>query len=133
MAVVAPQFQQATLRIEQPADPIVAPLGTEWQRTDEWYSFAKSPRAPDIRVLATIDESSYAPGEFFDGTSLAMGADHPMIWKHCVRKGRVFYAALGHTAETFAEPQYRGLLQRAIAWAGRIGSPAASPMPLDCE
>lgn len=130
---MAPQFQQATLRIEQPADPIVAPLGTEWQRTDEWYSFAKSPRAPDIRVLATIDESSYAPGEFFDGTSLAMGADHPMIWKHCVRQGRVFYAALGHTAETFAEPQYRGLLQRAIAWAGRIGSPAASPMPLDCE
>jgi len=130
---MSPQFQQATLRVEQPADPIVAAIPDPWVRTDEWYSFAKSPRAPDMRVLVTIDESTYEPGEFFTGTRLAMGADHPMIWKHCVGRGRVFYAAPGHTAETFAEPEYRGLLRRAIAWAGRIGTPAVSPQPLACE
>ena len=127
-----PQFQQAQLRIEQPPDPLVASLPDPWVRTDEWYSFAKSPRAPDVRVLVSIDESTYAPGSFF-GKALAMGADHPMIWKHCVGRGRVFYAAPGHTAETYAEPEYRGLLEAAIAWAGRIGSQAVSPQPLDCE
>ena len=76
-----PQFQQATVRIEQPADPIVGTLGPAWQRTDEWYSFAQSPRAPDLRVLAALDEASYVPRGLF-GASLAMGADHPVIWKH---------------------------------------------------
>ncbi len=81
-----PQFQQATLHIEQPADPIVAALEEDWVRTDEWYSFEKSPRAADVRVLATIDESTYSPGSFF-GKALAMGSDHPMIWKHCAGAG----------------------------------------------
>ena len=128
-----PQFQRATLHIEQPADPIVAALPATWSRTDEWYAFAKSPRAPDLRVLATIDERSYVPGSFF-GKELAMGSDHPMIWKHCVGKGRVFYSALGHTAESYAEPEYREVLARAVAWAGRMGDPAAAaPGALACE
>ncbi len=115
---IDPQFQQATLRVEQPADPIVSGLPPEWVREDEWYSFEASPRAPDLKVLLTIDESTYVPGEFF-GTPLSMGEDHPMIWKHCVDGGRVVYSALGHTGESYAEPGYREVLTRAISWAGR--------------
>jgi len=129
-----PQFQPAVLQVEQPADPILASLDGEWRRTDEWYSFAQSPRAPDLRVLLTIDESSYAPGSFF-GTDLAMGQDHPVIWKHCPGQGRVFYSALGHTAESYAEPEYRDILVRAVKWAGKI-SGAAQPSAaarLSCE
>jgi len=130
---IDPQFQQAVVRIEQPADPIVAARGESWTRTDEWYSFAQSPRAPDLRVLATIDERSYEPGSFF-GTPLAMGADHPVMWKHCVGRGRAFYSAMGHTAETYAEPGYREVLTRAIAWAGRMSADAgAVPGTLACE
>jgi uncharacterized protein len=130
-----PQFQQATLHVEQPADPIVAALPLNWSRTDEWYSFAKSPRGPDVRVLVTIDESSYTPGSMF-GTALAMGGDHPVIWKHCVGRGRALYSALGHTAESFAEPEYREVLKRAIAWAARLQPAVAAPIagaPLTCE
>lgn len=128
-----PQFQRATLRVEQPADPMVSGLPAEWVREDEWYSFAASPRAPDVRVLLTIDESTYSPGEFFN-TPLSMGEDHPMIWKHCVGEGRVLYSALGHTAETYADSKYRELVTRAIAWVGRIdeGDPAG-PNGLACE
>ncbi|MBP6723646.1 MAG: ThuA domain-containing protein [Halioglobus sp.] len=115
---IDPQFQRATLRVEQPADPIVSGLPQEWVREDEWYSFEASPRAADVGVLLTLDESTYAPGEFF-GTPLSMGADHPMIWKHCIGRGRVVYSALGHTGESYAEPGYREVLTRAIAWAGR--------------
>ncbi len=128
-----PQLQQATVRIEQPADPIPGALGPAWQRTDEWYSFAKSPRAPDLRVLATLDEASYVPSGLF-GTSLAMGADHPIIWKHCAGAGRVFYSALGHTADSYAEPAYREILVRAIQWAGRISTADRQAAdPLSCE
>ena len=128
-----PQFQQATLRAEQPADPIVSGLPDEWVREDEWYSFAASPRAPDVRVLLTIDESTYNPGEFFN-TPLGMGEDHPMIWKHCVGEGRVVYSAPGHTAETYADPKYRELVSRAIAWSGRINAHGmAGPDGLACE
>lgn len=113
-----PQFQRATLHIEHKDDPIVQGLGPTWSFEDEWYSFEKSPRADDVQVLATVDESSYKPEIF--GFSLRMGADHPVIWKHCVQRGRVFYSALGHTAEAYADKQYRSVLEHATAWAAGI-------------
>lgn len=113
-----PQFQRATLHIENGDDPIVQGLGSTWTREDEWYSFEKSPRADGVTVLATIDEATYKPAIF--SLSLRMGADHPVIWKHCVGRGRVFYSALGHTAQSYAEPDYRRVLEHAVAWAARV-------------
>lgn len=113
-----PQYQTATLRIEDRNDPIVQALGETWSREDEWYSFQESPRGAGVHVLATLDENTYSP-EFF-GKSLRMGADHPIIWKHCVKNGRVFYSALGHTASTYQEPKYQSLVARAIAWAAGL-------------
>jgi type 1 glutamine amidotransferase len=116
-----PQFQRATIRIEDNSDPIVQGLGATWQREDEWYSFARSPRGTGVHVLATLDESSYRPEIF--GKSIRMGADHPIIWKHCLENGRVFYSALGHTAGSYREPNYQSVLEHAIAWsAGLEGS-----------
>ena len=128
-----PQFQSARVNVEQPLDPILAGMPNPWQHTDEWYSFAASPRAPDVRVLAALDETSYSPGRFM-GTELSMGTDHPIIWKHCVGGGRVFYSAMGHTAESYADPAYRDVLLRAIGWAARL-DPArdVSESPLACE
>jgi uncharacterized protein len=82
----------------------------------------------------SIDESSYVPGSFF-GKALAMGADHPVIWKHCVGRGRAFYSALGHTAESYAEPEYREVLKRAINWAGGLEQDPVAPAAgaLACE
>lgn len=113
-----PQFQTATIRIEDTNDPIVRDLGSEWIREDEWYSFAQSPRAAGAHVLASLDEKTYSP-EFF-GKSLRMGADHPILWKHCIGKGRVFYSALGHTASTYTEPKYIEVITRALAWAAEL-------------
>jgi len=113
-----PQFQRATIHIENPSDPIVQGLGGTWQREDEWYSFARSPRGTGVRVLATLDEKSYQP-EFF-GQSLRMGDDHPIIWKHCLGNGRVFYSALGHTAASYQEPKYQSVLEHAIVWAAAL-------------
>jgi type 1 glutamine amidotransferase len=64
-----------------------------------------------VRVLLTLDESSYEPG---DG---AMGSDHPIAWCHEYEGGRAFYTALGHTPETYRDALYLGHLSGGVAWA----------------
>jgi len=124
-----PQFQQATVRIEDRTHPATDHLQPEWVRTDEWYSFDRSPRdVPGVNVLATLDERTYDPGSFF-GTELAMGADHPIIWWRCAGKGRVLYSALGHTAESYAEAEYVALLQDAIGWSMKLQGEACGTAP----
>lgn len=117
---MGPQFQMATVNVDDPADPIVASLPQPWQRTDEWYSYAVSPRQRGFHILATLDENSYSPQIFFK--SIRMGGDHPIMWKHCVGAGRVFYSALGHTAETYREPEYATVLARAVEWTSGSGA-----------
>ncbi len=130
---MAPQFQQAAVRIEDRRNPATRDVPAEWRRADEWYSFDKSPRSkPGISVLATLDEGTYKPGSFF-GTELGMGKDHPIIWARCVGKGRTLYSALGHTAATYAEPKYRQHITGALKWALKLDgegcSPNVAPMP----
>ncbi len=113
-----PQFQSATVRVEDPGDPATRELPTEWTRTDEWYSFEKSPRGNGVQVLATLDERTYRPKLLW--MDISMGADHPIVWKHCVGKGRVFYSAMGHTASSYQEPFYLRMLDGAMAWAAGV-------------
>lgn len=115
----APQFQEATVRVENHDHPATRHLPEAWVRTDEWYSFAASPRREGYQVLATLDESTYTPGQLGPRV-LAMGADHPIMWSHCEQRGRAFYSALGHRAEVYADLNYRQVLEGAIAWAARL-------------
>jgi type 1 glutamine amidotransferase len=115
---MGPQFQEATIRVEAPVHPALAHLEREWVRTEEWYSFAKSPRETGARILATLDESTYAPDFklFFIDRDLRMGADHPIIWSQCIGRGRSLYSALGHQAEAYSEPEHLELLEEGVAW-----------------
>jgi uncharacterized protein len=114
-----PQFQDATVRIEQTASGIGAGLPASFTMNDEWYSFVASPR-PHVNVIAMLDESTYRQvGRF--GTNIVMGADHPIVWNHCVGRGRSFYSAIGHRPEQYAEPRYVTMLTQAITWAARRG------------
>ncbi len=124
-----PQFQKATIRVENKTHPASRELPDAWARTEEWYSFAKSARKPGVDVLATLDESTYSPKGMF-GQKLAMGKDHPIIWAHCTGQGRVLYSALGHQASAYAEPEHRKLLNGAMRWALKLdgeGCDAAGP------
>ena len=83
-----PEIQTAAIDVADPRDASTAALPARWSRTDEWYNFAANPR-PSVHVLATIDETSYNPGEG------AMGADHPIAWWHDYDGGRAWYTAGG--------------------------------------
>ena len=114
-----PQFQKAVVTVEDGKHPATRHLGGTWARTDEWYSFDKSPRGGAFNILATLDEGSYRQVGMF-GTDLKMGKDHPIVWWRCVGKGRVLYSGLGHTAESYAEPEYRQMLTGALSWSLKL-------------
>ena len=125
---MGPQFQQATVHIEDQTHPATRGLGATWTRTDEWYSFKSNPRAKGFHVLASLDEGTYRPVmdlSILGAIDIHMG-DHPVIWTHCVGNGRVFYSALGHQASAYDEPKYQSVLNGAIAWAAGLEGPACA-------
>lgn len=119
-----PQFQDARVVVEDVKNPLVAGLGTGWTMKDEWYSFTSNPRANGVTVLARLDEKTYVPGG-----DLAMGDDHPIAWTRCIGRGRSFYSAIGHRAESYAEPSNVKLMEQATAWAAGEGGPACGAKP----
>ena len=69
-------------------------------------------------MLATLDESTYSPRMkiLMIDRDLRMGDDHPIIWSHCIGRGRAIYSALGHLAEAYDEPAHLRFLAQAIEW-----------------
>lgn len=110
---VHPDIQPATLIVENRNHPSTAHLPETWARTDEWYSFETNPRE-DVTVLISIDETSYSPGES------EMDGDHPIAWYHEYDGGRSFYTALGHTSESYSEPEFMAHVKGGIEWAARV-------------
>lgn len=118
MHTMSPQFQEAPVTVEDSKHPATQGLPASWKHTEEWYSFEKSPRSkPGYGVLVSVDEKTYNPVGVF-GKDLRMG-DHPMVWWHCVGKGRVLYNAFGHRADAYSEPENKRLLEQSVAWAAR--------------
>jgi type 1 glutamine amidotransferase len=111
-----PQIQPAAIDVTDAGHASTARLPRHWERTDEWYNFAANPRGR-VRVLATLDESTYSPG---DG---AMGRDHPIAWAHEYDGGRAWYTGGGHTAESYAEPLFRAHLLGGLLYAAGAGPP----------
>jgi uncharacterized protein len=116
-----PQFQQATIHVEDATHPATRHLGSTWVRTDEWYSFERSSR-DHVHVLASLDEHTYSPR--IGWKDISMGGDHPIIWTHCVGRGRAFYSALGHIPSSYSEPNYVQMLGGAISWAAGQEGPS---------
>ncbi len=106
-----PAHQPGRVVVEDPDHPATRHLPAVWQFTDEWYDFRSNPRGR-VHVLARADETSYEGG--------GMGEDHPLVWCREQDAGRVFYTALGHACEAYADPDFRAHLRGGIDWAARI-------------
>ncbi len=109
-----PEVQEAVVRVTDTTHASTRMLPAAWTRTDEWYNFRAAPRE-GVRVLATLDESTYSGG--------TMGEGHPAAWYHTYDGGRAWYTAGGHTAASYQEPLFREHLLGGIRWAA--GKPAA--------
>ena len=67
-----------------------------------------------MHVLATLEESSYAPG------ANAMGVDHPIAWCHNYDGGRAWYTGGGHTTEAYGEQRFIAHVLGGIKWAANL-------------
>ena len=72
-------------------------LPKKWTRFDEWYNFKWISK--NIHVLLALDESSYEGGK--------NGHFHPIAWYQEFDGGRSFYTGLGHTIESYKEPDFK--------------------------
>lgn len=80
---------------------------TVWRRADEIYNYKKM--NPDVRVVMTVDETSYEGGE--------NGENHPFAWYHEFDGGRAFYTGAGHTNESYTEEPFLKHLLGGIQYA----------------
>jgi len=105
-----PAIQEAKLDVVDPDHPATRDLPREWTRTDEWYNLRYV--NDEVNVLVTLDESSYKQrdGEPRDGY-------HPHSWYHDFEGGRAFYTAMGHTDESYSEPDFLGHLWGGLQYA----------------
>lgn len=102
-----PHQQVATLNVLNRNTIATKHLPEIWKRKDEWYNFKDISK--DIKVLITIDESSYEGGK--------NAPVHPMAWYHDFDGGRSFYTELGHVEESYADPLYLQHLLGGIQYA----------------
>ena len=48
---------------------------------------------------------------------VTMNGDHPISWMHEFEGGRAWYTGMGHTKESFLEPEFRKHVLGGIVWA----------------
>lgn len=93
--------------------PAIRGLPATFELVDEWYWFDDFD--PRLRPLLMLDPASI--GE--------KGANpRALAWAHSFEGGRVFYTALGHTAEAWSDPRIVGHVMGGLDWTiGRGARP----------
>ena len=96
------------VNISKPDDPLMQGIGDFDCRSEQYYMHVD----PANEVLATTTFS----GAHCDWVR---GVVMPVVWKKNYGKGRVFYSALGHTADEFAVNEMATIVERGLVWAAR--------------
>jgi len=113
---INPQFQTATIVVEDRRSAATKGLPARWTREEEWYSFRSNPRR-DVDVLLSVDERTYDPRGYSEPDGSPPMGDHPIAWCHATGRGRAWYTALGHRSETYADASFARHLLGGILWA----------------
>jgi hypothetical protein len=82
--------------------------GATKRRTDEWYYF--DDYDPTSRLLVTLDPASIGEKDI---------NPNPVSWTRNVEGGRVFYTAMGHTKESYADPWFLRHIANGLDWVLR--------------
>lgn len=112
-----PKFASATVHVEDRTHPSMKGVPASFTiPKEEWYSYDRSPRS-NVHVLASVDETSYAPA-----TNVRMG-DHPVIWTNPRVPARNVYIFMGHGPDLFENPAFTNILRNAVLWASQTNAP----------
>jgi type 1 glutamine amidotransferase len=115
-----PWHEKVRIKVEDPKHPATAHLGPSFEIADEIYQFKDWDRKK-VHVLLSLDDASV------DLTKQGVKrTDHDFAnaWTREYGEGRVFYTALGHREEVWADPRFLTHLVNGIAWTLRDSPPA---------
>jgi hypothetical protein len=108
--------------------PAVRHFPKAFVKYDEIYQ-PKAWSRDKVNVLLSLDPNrlNYANNPRVHRTD----HDFPVAWSKMYGKGRVFYSTLGHTEESWVDPDVRKMYFEAIRWALWMtdGSTASHPRP----
>jgi uncharacterized protein len=109
---------------EDPAFPAVHHFPREFVKNDEIYQ-PKEWSRDKVHVLLSLD-----PGKLnYENNPRIHRTDHDfaVAWDKMYGKGRVFYSTLGHTEESWSDPDIRKMYFEAIKWALGMTEGSTSP------
>lgn len=113
---------------EDPSFPAVRHFPAKFIKYDEIYQ-PKDWSRDKVNVLLSLDPNRLD----YSNNPRIHRADHdfPVAWAKMYGKGRVFYSTLGHTEESWDDPDIRKMYFEAIKWALWMtdGSTASHPRP----
>ena len=99
---------------EDPSFPATRHLPSAFVKYDEIYQ-PKAWSRDKVNVLLSLDPNKLD----YENNPRIHRADHdfPVAWSKMYGKGRVFYSTLGHTEDSWQDPDIRKMYFEAIKWA----------------
>lgn len=100
-----PGTPRGRVALAEPSHQANRGLAPVVDRADEWYYFDDFD--PRSELLATVEPSSIGQGD---------SNPNPVAWARKVDGGRVFYTAMGHTAESYSDRWFVRHLGNGLDW-----------------
>jgi uncharacterized protein len=106
--------------------PAVSALPVKFVKQDELYVVRNWSRS-DVNVLLRLDESRLD----FSGIEDQVPPSHdiPIAWSKTYGAGRVFASSIGHTRESFSDPDVVTMYREAIKWVLGLTDGGIGPHP----
>jgi len=119
----------APIIVEDPNFPAVRHFPREFTKYDEIYQ-AKDWSREKVNVLMRLDENKI---DLTNPRVKRTDKDFAVAWSKMYGKGRVFYSTLGHTKESWNDPDIQKMYFEAIKWVLGYtnGSTASHPKTAD--
>ena len=106
--------------------PAVAALPRRFVKQDELYVVRNWSRK-DVNVVLRLDEAQLDFRGIED--QVPPDRDMPVAWTKQYGRGRVFASSIGHTRESFSDPDIARMYAEAIKWALRLTDGGSGPHP----
>ena len=100
--------QESTMLVISPSFPGAQGLGKSFRLLDEWY--AMKDFAHDMHVILAEDNTGMTGAMY-------QRPPFPSTWARVHGKGRVFFTAMGHREDVWANPLFQQILLGGMAWA----------------
>jgi putative membrane-bound dehydrogenase-like protein len=113
-----PWQQEIKVKVEDKKNVATRLFGDGFKITDEIYQFKEPYDRKKLHVLLSLDTSSV---DLKKPEVHRKDGDFALAWCKDYDKGRVFYTALGHSAEVWNTGYFQMLLDGGMRWAMRVG------------